>query len=1183
MMNDAAVWNGLISGTNRQVEALTSESALTVVSAGAGTGKTQTLAQRYAWLLASDENCGVNEILVLTFTKKAAREMQERIKTTLRAWSEKRPDELARLKKSADCIEDGYISTIHSFAMKMIRESGLALDIDPMSTIMPAPKEEIWWEEYQNMLSESSFKRMEEALPADWRPRLREFADEGELFSLINEFGPKSLAAAAKEASEKLYCAGRTPEELWLHDDENITASTASLAGVKDEIYKLWMEVVLPAAAACPAMEKPGVFAEAARQFAGRWQKRPFALENAANFMDDLLCVFLKKLPGNSKLKEAIAEALGAPVKEWRDDAVKKMALAAPPTEAERRLHAALCRLSAVGWACWDEFRRRERLLSLSDLIFYAGKVLSSSPDYKRKFKHIMVDEFQDTDPLQNSLIEALWVAPESGSGFQNTLFVVGDQKQSIYRFRHADLTLFGRYIEKCRGADEKIYHYVPLDQNFRTASGLLEKFNGLFGPLWSEKNDGIVYEDLLPPEDAAFRATRNAMAGPPQLETIAAVPSDDKNAAAATASELRLLLYTELGLRFAALREEGTMLWNKGEKKFAKARWRDFAVLVPSRAQYGDIERAFERLGVPYILSTNKSYFARGEIADMVNLISLLAEPEDPLYLAGWLASAFSGISQAEAELLHAEAEAASDGKKAFPIAALVMEKYPREWERLLSLRRLALLNGVSALILELLKRPFFLERYAGLRRRRVNANIIFLAQLAAEYESSQGRSLSGCAAYLHGAVAASGAKEEPDTADDETDAVRVMTIHASKGLEFPVTALVCADRSSCNRDRLRVSKKYGVIAQSVPDFLSGAGEEIKTSAWLWESEEENEAEEAERRRLWYVGFTRAQDKLILCSARKNTLMTMAAEAGLPDETREAAKGPGELLKYAPYVQKPEAPRMTLKDTAPAMLARLSASAYALVSWCPAAYRMVYRQGRTIGWTVKGGEGEGSEFGSLTHWALARWDFTAEALPPLLPHENGGAAFERAAAKVPVELRDEFASRAKRAEIRRLLSDYSQTEEARDFAAMASCDSAVKLWREMPFRVPAAGMTLIGATDLFWYDGSVLHLRDWKSSDERYAPAFYYEKQLDFYAYALRRFYEAGGTKGLPIDSAVIYLRSPEAARKVKVYGDDAFDEIEKSIEEAARTALASEYETSAARCAACPWRKDCTERVKK
>ena len=470
------------------------------------------------------------------------------------------------------------------------------------------------------------------------------------------------------------------------------------------------------------------------------------------------------------------------------------------------------------------------------------------------------------------------------------------------------------------------------------------------------------------------------------------------------------------------------------------------------------------------------------------------------------------------------------------------------------------------------------------------MNANIIYLAQLAEEYERSQGKSLKGCAEYLLSAASSEGAKEEPDAADEDTDAIQVMTIHASKGLDFPVVALIYADKRGPRSSALQVSKRYGVIAKETPDFLLHEEPGGKNISAMWEMKEESEAESAERDRLWYVGFTRAQDRLILCAAyqeskadaeggKSPTLLSRTAGVLPPEDISHITEEPEELPKYAPYEAKAQTEGMALKIVSPAKLGRISASAYALISWCPAAYRTVYRQGRTVSWTVKGGEGGGSDFGSLTHWLLARWDFRAESLVRWLPFSREGQGYEAVMRRLPVELRDEFASGAKRREIRELLQRYAQSEECSLFAELASAESPVKLFREMPFRVPDRGTVLVGATDLFWRDDSGLHLRDWKSSSEEYAPSYYYERQLEFYAYALHRFFERRGGV-IPIDSAVIYLRSQDNERKIRLYGAEDFKAVGGLIEAAAIEALSGNFVGKKERCAACPWRTDCEAR---
>ena len=363
---------------------------------------------------------------------------------------------------------------------------------------------------------------------------------------------------------------------------------------------------------------------------------------------------------------------------------------------------------------------------------------MRSSPEYRTKFKHIMVDEFQDTDPLQNELIESLWGGGEGGA----TLFVVGDQKQSIYRFRHADLGLFRDYTARALNNPEAA-KYIVLDQNFRTAKGLLEKFNDLFGEMWGGADSPVLYERLAAPENDEASARRDGAEVPyPRFEALRAfAPYVEDKGERPDSAALRLRLYAGLGRKFAAMVEAQAPVWDKRAKVFRPVRWRDFAVLVQTRAEYSDIERAFERIGLPYVLSTSKDYFGRGETGDLVNLVSLLASPDDPLFLAGWLASPFSGVESAEAEALIVAALEMRERGSALPLAEAVTRARPDVTARLEEMRRSALLGGVSEVLLGLLKTPQFLENYAGMRRLRVNANVVYLANIGGGVRALRGK----------------------------------------------------------------------------------------------------------------------------------------------------------------------------------------------------------------------------------------------------------------------------------------------------------------------------------------------------------------------------------------------------------------------------------------------------------
>ncbi|MDO4987906.1 MAG: UvrD-helicase domain-containing protein [Synergistes sp.] len=1205
MNSEAKEWHTLAKGTDEQLAALKSEAYLTVVSAGAGTGKTQTLAQRVAWLLANDPECSINKILVLTFTKKAAAEMRDRIKKTLADWYAKFPKELDHLKKSIVSFDDAYISTIHSFAMKIIRESGLSLDIDPTSGIMPDAKADIWWSDFENLLAEASFERITMLLPDEWREKFNKFATDyyDDIIDLINKYGSTQIAQAARTCTEKLYCArntnsssaGQTAETLWNYDNSELIKSVNE-RNIKKEIYELWMKDVFPIVrdyfddlnAAEKKKKLSGFEIKIKDLYENRSCTDAATSEEYEAFYNEVINDILVKCSGTlaTEINNALNETTPENEKtntltKWRDKyrhLVKKHTL---PSDEEIDTNRLLNKLCAIGWAAWDEFRKRENLLTQNDLIHCARQVLSSDSEYKHRFRHIMVDEFQDTDPLQNGLIDALWVHPEETDEFHNTLFLVGDPKQSIYRFRHADLTLFGDYAAQANASSsDRLRKYISLRTNFRTSRGLLQTFNDVFENVFSG-NSGISYEALNYPSGEKAKARADEECETP-FEILGSVNEENaEKEEKLTEGGLSSQLYADLGRRFIKMRSDKYKIWDKtlNGGEYRDVKWSDFAVLVPSRSGYSAIEREFDRLDIPFVLTTSKNYFARGEIADIVNFISLLAEPKNPLYLAGWLISPHSEISQDEAQKIIDKAVSMRQAGQSLPLLQVVTECQPQIAAKINSFRKLAVFSGVSAVIHEILKRPSFLKYYSGLRRRRVYANISYLAQLAEEYEKSQGISLSGCADYLNESVSNEGATEEPETCGAETDAVRVMTIHASKGLEFPVTAVIYKPKQNNDRGKIAVSKRFGVTAKKLHD-------KNDVITWLWEKEYEDDEEAAEQNRLWYVGFTRAKDKLFFAytdkSGKKNKDDDAKQKSTLlgtilskPERVQYIEKSEDKETDKEQYAKSSVAAPLALPVTEPAKLGRLSASAYALLSWCPSAYRTVYRQGRAINWTVKGGEGKGSAFGSLAHLILSKWDFTKDGLRQWFPNDEN---FNSVIQRIPVTLRSEYINEKHRSEIENLLLNYSETEECKEFSELAA---AGKLFREVRFRTICRETVLVGSCDIFWEDSNVFHLRDWKSADERFAPEWYYEKQLEFYSFAVHTWLSSRN-KNKNIDSALIYLRSHDTSGKIRRYSKEDFQAIEESIEAAAITGLAGSFSANRENCASCPWKEECPENCK-
>jgi ATP-dependent exoDNAse (exonuclease V) beta subunit len=358
--------------------------------------------------------------------------------------------------------------------------------------------------------------------------------------------------------------------------------------------------------------------------------------------------------------------------------------------------------------------------------------------------------------------------------------------------------------------------------------------------------------------------------------------------------TEAREHLARSLARTFARWVGEGRSVRDGRKNALRPVRWRDFAVLAPTRNEYETLETVFGEEGIPVAFEKSTSYFSRGEITDVVNTLRAAAFPGDETALAGWLFSPFSGASRAEAEAcLNARAIMVRDRKNCEPtlpgvspvsLFDVVREHLPGAAERLQHMQRLGSLKGPSALLSHLLEDRTWLASFSAAQRLRVVSNVGRAITMAAQYENGISPSLAGCAQWLDTALRAKQAVEEPKWMDEDADAVRVITVHGAKGLEFPVVAVMRMDRGVGNESRASVapSKTMGVALSSIPDMMtpqndtSGNEDDIDhiekgipdtaPRSLKWERALEAQSELEESARLFYVAATRARDALILC-----------------------------------------------------------------------------------------------------------------------------------------------------------------------------------------------------------------------------------------------------------------------------------------------------------------------------
>jgi ATP-dependent helicase/nuclease subunit A len=1165
-----------------QARAVTAPEPLVVVGAGAGTGKTKTLAWRFLWALLAFPETRVENILTLTFTEKAAREMRDRIAKMLdssrkAAEAGGLEEAAARLADARSRLDEAYISTIHAFALRVIRESGLALPLDPGAGLVSPPQEEAFWESFCSALDSLDPREAARGLPEPWRTRAENLAASPELAEAVNTWGPENLAGFARESVGLHGSRGLDPDALWEWDPARDEAVRALLLA---EHRLLWVDrlalfrgTVFPSLGDLSRDKTKLAFrvSELREKWDGPDPETEVA-ERLLEFLEDLDST-LKGAGG--KLKDTLAALMGEAPADTREDLQKELPLARSLvkglSEEEKAARRTACRCAAIAWARWEKAKTSSVTLTFDDLIRYAARAVSANPSYGNRFRHILVDEVQDTDPLQDDLIEAL---RKSGGG---KLFMVGDLKQSIYRFRHAEPSLFAGHIRKAMAGGEG--RYILLDRSYRMRQDLVRFVNDCFGPPWAEelgRNLGVAYEALVGPSDAPWWEVRNALPTPAVsvlLETHREDPeSEEKEKKAAVRSRLAARLASQL----ASLR--GEPAWDKEHCTLRPLEWRDMAVLVPGRNHYPSLQEAFEAAGIPSVFQKSQGFFSRGEVFDLVEMLRALAEPDDRLALSGWLVSPFSGLCKEKALLLAGMPEKGNP-----PLRRRLEEAAPEVARHFDSLRAKALLAGPAAVLESLLEDPAALKTAPPSDRPRMAANLSRAAALAREFTAARGPSLAACAAALGSSLRRALPAEEPDFMAEDEDVVRVMTVHAAKGLEFPVVAVMGLD------DAGRGNGRGGPLVPSVPLLgvtTSLPGDDSPPAqAILWHKALEKGALDEESERLFYVAATRAQDVLVLCgicpldgdaseaSPKEGSWLSMLADSH-PLMVEEALSLASERIEPVmrtaranPGMASPPGPELELPVPSPT-LAAVSATGYALYAACPRAWRLQVRQGLELAWEKPAsGEPGGPDLGSLAHRVLASWDFSLESLDRLLPETLEGPT-DRALLRLPPELRAPARRDADRTTLRSILAALLETPAGHE---LATAHRQGILKREWPFRLPLeSGPAMAGVLDALWEEGGTVHIRDYKLGRPSPFTESLGTRQLAFYGTVAARFFP-----GRALDLSLLFLKAGE---EVSVPADGFPPErVEGEVREMARRGTSGPFPPNPEACPSCPWRATC------
>jgi ATP-dependent helicase/nuclease subunit A len=709
-----------------------------------------------------------------------------------------------------------------------------------------------------------------------------------------------------------------------------------------------------------------------------------------------------------------------------------------------------------------------------------------------------LVDEFQDTDPVQYELVLYLTERlGQQGRSWQDIelepgkLFIVGDPKQSIYAFRRADIEAFDRVVDKLRNGGGEVHN---LTTNFRSHGSVLSVVNELFARAF------IPQRHLQPaPVRLDVKRNRPPLVGHPGVELRLVTgrgEEDEFDSAAATRAEAESLarwLAEELLPREECRDERGTV----GPLKPGHV-----AILFRKLTQAQEYLDALRRHGIAYVTDGEKHFYRRQEVIDLVNVMRVIENPHDAIAMVGLLRSPVGGLS--DRDLYELSSRRALDyrlddrltsweAERAGPIRQLYHEL--RQLHR--ELPRLPLSEALDRVFLRL---PLLELAAASLHGEQAVANLLKIQQMAAALSDRPSLTLNGFVEEMSRRLEEQPQESESALAEDSLESVHVLTIHKAKGLEFPVVVLPGLHQGARGQGRSRLighdwsSGLYGLwLADGRAQTLGSVLVQSKQQA----------REEAEQRRVLYVGMTRAKDRLVLSGgmtgrAGQDTVLSMLSEivpAGLGDpevalltigdaaigQTVVPARAPGHVTRvdWAGEL-KPADHDSSVIETWTGRTERWSEAQQTPRALTPSMMVEVLpdrrqRRGREVG--EQRSRRISQVIGVLAHRFLERWDYGASV-----------AEFPRlietlCRSQLPPDCESERVRI--QADLEKLFDAFGRSDPYR------LLQRAELLGREVPFSIPweegqgqAAGQVMTGTIDVIYRLDGQVWVADYKTDD---------------------------------------------------------------------------------------------------
>lgn len=811
-------------------EAIVSELDSTLfVSASAGSGKTKSLVDRFVALV--ERGVAAENIAAITFTEKAAAELVDRIRSRL----QQRAHSDDACREALYTLDGAAIGTLHSFAQRILSEHPIEAGLPPKFTVIDEIASQIAFENRWEIFADSMLDDPQLEMPL----RLL-FASGGRPKHL------RDVAVAFNANWDRVVERVGRPQP---------PVPPVDVATVLDELTD-----VLAVAEFCT--DAVDIMY---RHLTGPVTEYADLLRSATSDEDRL------GLLGQAKLKCGRGQARNWPGVTIVDLRARLTQLETTCAQVRNRTLEAVLQVQAAQIAQFTadsaEARHTAGELEFHDLLVLARNVLRN-PDHgvgvrarlAERYQRLLLDEFQDTDPIQIEI--AVLIAstdPDASQQHWSTvrtepgrLFFVGDPQQSIYRFRRADVGTF------MRSRDGLVECYETLEMNFRTGRPIVDWVNHTFGQMFlSQENIQPGYQPLTPYRDAP-------KVGP--AVSFIGREHDGKP----SAEELRTAESGDVARTVLRAMREG---WSVGERDASSGddiwrptRWRDIAVLLPARTSLRFLERAFENAGIPYRAETSSLVYGTREVRELMSVARAIDDPTDSLGVVAALRTAAFGCGDDDLVVWYREFGGGWNHQRTPPEDAPANHPVAQAMTWLSEQHRQRHWLAPSQMLERILRERRFFELGADERRPRdLWRRLRFVLDQCRAWEEAGGTTLRGYLQWIEGQSAEGARVIETILPETDDDAVRILTIHGAKGLEFPI-AILSGLTTAANAKPRRVEVRF----PPSDGWAIRLSKQMSTSDFDEAQAAEELMDDAERVRLLYVAATRARDHLVVSVHRK-------------------------------------------------------------------------------------------------------------------------------------------------------------------------------------------------------------------------------------------------------------------------------------------------------------------------